>query len=124
MNEIEELLNSGADINISDKNNFTLLMTFVQKGDLEIVKTLLKNGANVNTQDLSSMTALDYAIKSKQLEIAKLLVKNGANISSDNYMLAIESNFKELVSFFDTLDPDKHIFLKDKLKYPYIVKNH
>ena len=116
MNQIEELLNSGADINTSDNNNFTLLMTFVQKGDLEIVKTLLSNGANVNIQDLASMSALDYAIKFKQLEIAKLLVKNGADITSDNYMLAIESNFKELVSFFDTLDPDKHIFLKNKLK--------
>ena len=116
MNKIETLLESGANVNTSDKNNFTLLMNFVQKGEYETVETLLSHGADVNVQDLFSMTALDYAIKSKQLEIAKMLVKNGANITSDNYMLAIESNYKELVSFFDTLDPNKHIFLKDKMK--------
>lgn len=116
MSEIEKLLESGADVNTSDKNNFTILMSFVEKGDKHIVKILLDYGANVNVKDLFSMTALDYAIKNKQLEIAKLLVTNGAIITSDNYMFAIESNYKELVSFFDTLDPDKYIFLKHKMK--------
>lgn len=116
MSEIEKLLVSGADVNTSDKNNFTLLMSFVEKGDKHIVKILLDYGANVNVKDLFNMTALDYAIKNKQLEIAKLLVTNGAIITSDNYMFAMESNYKELVSFFDTLDPDKYIFLKHKMK--------
>jgi len=116
MNEIEKLLKSGADANTSDKNNFTLLMSFVEKGDIHIVQLLLEYGANINVKDLFNMTALDYAIKNKQLDIAKLLVSNGAIISNDNYMFAIESNYKELVSFFDTLDPDKYIFLKHKMK--------
>ena len=38
MSEIEILLESGADVNTSDKNNFTLLMNFVNKGDKYIVK--------------------------------------------------------------------------------------
>jgi len=116
MNEIKKLLESGADVNTADKNNFTLLMSFVEKGDEDIVQLLLDYGANVNVKDLFKMTALDYAIKKKQLKIAKLLVKSGAVITSDNYMFAIESNYKELVSFFDTLDPDKYIFLKNKMK--------
>ncbi len=116
MSEIEKLLESGADVNTSDKNNFTLLMSFVAKGDEHIVKILLDYGANINVKDLFNMTALDYAIRKKQLKIAKLLVKSGAIITSDNYMFAVESNYKELVSFFDTLDPDKYIFLKNKMK--------
>jgi len=116
MSEIEKLLESGADANTSDKNNFTLLMNFVQKGDILVVNTLLDYGASVNVKDLFNMTALDYAIKNKQLDIAKLLVSSGAIISNDNYMFAIESNYKELVSFFDTLDPNKYIFLKKKMK--------
>lgn len=116
MNEIEKLLKSGADANTSDKNNFTLLMNFVQKGDEDTVRILLDYGARVNEKDLFKMTALDYAIKTKKLDIAKLLVRSGAVISNDNYMFAVESNYKELVSFFDTLDPNKHIFLKNKLK--------
>lgn len=116
MNEIEKLLKTGADVNTSDENNFTLLMNFVEKGDENIVKILLDYGAEINVKNLFNMTALDYAIKKKQLKIAKLLVQRGAIISSDNYMFAIESNYKELVSFFDTLDPDKYIFLKHKMK--------
>jgi len=116
MHEIENLLKSGADANTADRNNFTLLMNFVQKGDEETVKILLDYGANVNAKDFANMTALDYAIKYKQLSIAKTLVKCGASITNDNYMFAVEGNHKELVSFFDTLDPNKHIFLKNKMK--------
>lgn len=116
MNEIEELLKSGADVNTKDKNNFTLLMSFVEKGDIKVVKILLDYGARVNAKDFADFTALDYAIKNKYTAIAKLLVEEGANISNDNYMLAVKSNNKELVSFFDTLDPNKYIFLKNKMK--------
>lgn len=116
MSEIEKLLQSGADVNTADKNNFTLLMSFVKKGDVKTVKILLDYGANVNLKDFSNLTALDYAIKNAHLNIAKLLVLNGAHISNDNYMYAVEGNHKDLVSFFDTLDPNKHIFLKKKRK--------
>ncbi len=116
MNEIESLLKSGADVNTKDKNNFTLLMSFVEKGDIDTVGILLAYGANVNVKDFSDLTALDYAIQKKHTQIAKMLVQNGANITNDNYMLAVKANNKELVSFFDTLDPNKHIFLKNKMK--------
>jgi len=116
MSEIEELLKSGADVNTSDKNDFTLLMSFVNKGDEKTVKLLLDYGASVNSKDFFNLTALDYAIQKKYLNIAKLLVSSGAIITSDNYMLAVQSNYKELVDYFDTLDPNKHIFLKNKMK--------
>ena len=51
MNEIESLLKSGADVNTKDKNNFTLLMSFVEKGDIDTVGILLAYGANVNVKD-------------------------------------------------------------------------
>ena len=116
MSEIEKLLESGADVNTSDKNDFTLLMSFVEKGDIETVKILLRYGANVSVKDYFHFTALDYAIRKKHLKIAKLLVSSGAIITNDSYMFAVESNYKEMVDFFDTLDPNKHIFLKNKLK--------
>jgi ankyrin repeat protein len=116
MLEIEKLLKTGADVNTSDKNNFTLLMSFVDKGDEETVKVLLDYGANVNAKDFFNLTALDYSIRKKYLSIAKLLVASGAVITNDNYMFAVEGNHKELVDFFDTLDPNKHIFLKNRMK--------
>jgi len=119
MNEIEKLLKSGADANTTNKNNFTLLMSFVEKGDAATVKILLDYGAKVNERDLFNMTALDYAIKKKDLNIAKLLVSNGAEITNDNYMFAVEGNHKELVQFFDTFDANKQIFLKNKKKHKH-----
>ena len=116
MNEIKQLLDSGADANTMDKNNFTLLMSFVKSGNEPVVKLLLDYGAKVDVKDLYNLTALDYAIKEKQNNIAKILVRNGASVSSDNYMYAMQNGNKELVSFFDSLDPDKQIFFKSRLK--------
>jgi len=116
MNEIKQLLDSGADANTMDKNNFTLLMSFVKSGNEPVVKLLLDYGAKVNVKDLFNLTALDYAIKGKHTYIAKMLVENGASVSADNYMYAVQNNNKELVSFFDSLDPDKQIFFKSRLK--------
>jgi len=116
MNEIKQLLDSGADANTMDKNNFTLLMSFVKTGNEDVVRLLLDYGAKVNVKDLYNMTALDYAIKEKHTSIAKLLVRNGASVSSDNYMYAMQYNNKDLVKFFDSLDPDKQIFFKSRLK--------
>jgi ankyrin repeat protein len=116
MSDIVNLLESGADVNTSDKNNFSLLMNFVNNGDLDTVTLLLGYGAKVNLKDNFHFTALDYAIRKKHLKIAKILVKNGAIITDDSYMFAVESNYKEFVDFFDTLDPNKYIFLKNKRK--------
>lgn len=114
MNEIEQLLQSGADVNTKDKNGFTLLMSFVKKEDYDTVNLLLNYGANVNVKDLFNFTALDYAIEKKNIQLAKLLVKNGAHITNDNYMFAVEGNRKDLVEYFDTFDPNKQVFLKKK----------
>ena len=116
MSEIESLLTAGADVNTKDNNDFTLLMSFVKRNDMKTVKILLEYGANLKLKDFSSFTALDYAIQNNNLKMVELLMQYGTDISDDNYMLAIESNRKEIVAFFDTFDPNKHIFLKEKLK--------
>lgn len=116
MNEIKELLDSGADVNTRDKNHFTLLMSFVKSGNEAVVRLLLEYGAHVNLKDYFNLTALDYAIQEKHNKIAKLLVNNGATVSADNYMHAVHGNNKELVTFFDSLDPEKQIFFKSKLQ--------
>jgi len=117
MTELEESLRAGADVNMANKNGFTLLMSFIQNGDIESIKVLLRYGARLNLKDSRNFTAMDYAIKANNLEIVQLLVENGAIVSGDNYMLALHIKNKEIVEFFDHLDPDKHIFLKNKKKY-------
>jgi len=116
MSEIELLLKNGADANHKDVNSFTLLMSFIKKNDLDSVKILLEYGASVNVKDNLNFSALDYAIKANNLVATKLLVQNGAEITGNSYMYAVRSNNKEIIYFFDTLDPNKHVFLKNKDK--------
>ena len=114
MTDIESLLLTGADANTKNGKNFTLLMSFAMKKDLESVDALIRYGASVNDKDYIGYSVIDYCIEVDALDIIKHLVKNGAKISSDNYMLAINKNKKELVKYFDTLDPNKHVFLQIK----------
>ena len=114
MTEIESLLINGADANTRDHKGFTLLMNFVSLDDVASVKALLAYGATVNTKDYLGYSAMDYAINVSAINSIKYLVENGAVISNDNYMLAVNKNKKEIVKYFDTLDPDKHVFLRKR----------
>jgi ankyrin repeat protein len=112
MSAVKFLLENGADVNTKDKRNFTLLMYCAQFNDLSLISLVLSYGAKVNLKDLSGFTALDYAIQKDNLDTVKLLVENGAEILDESYMFALESNFKRIVKYFDSLDPNKQIFQK------------
>jgi len=114
MNKIAELLHNGADANTKDIKGFSLLMNYAKKNDVETVLILLSYGASVNDKDHLSLSALDYAIEHKHLETVKILVKNGAAVTNDSYMFAVRINAKGIIDFFDTLDPDKYVFLKNR----------
>lgn len=116
MEALEFLLSNGADPNIKNSKNFTLLMYCVKYADIKLVKTVLYHGARINEKDLSGFSALDYAIEKNNLEIVRFLVENGANISDHSYMLALKSNFKAIVCYFDSLDPEMEIFYKASCK--------
>ena len=114
MNDIQLLLENGADANTKDETNFTLLMSCASKNDLDSIRALLSYGAIINFKDDRHFSALDYAIKSNSLKSIKLLVQNGAKITSESYMFALKTNHKDIIKFFDSLDPNKHIFLKNR----------
>ncbi len=112
--QIASFLQNGADANTKDKNGFTLLMSFSQKCDLLSVSDLLRYGASVSMIDNLGYTALDYAIKVDCLEVVEYLVEHGAVVTADSYMLAVRKDKKTIVSYFDSLDADKQVFLKKK----------
>jgi len=116
MEALEFLLSNGADPNIKNSKDFTLLMYCVKHADLKLVKAVLYHGARINHKDLSGFTALDYAIEKNNLDMVQFLVENGAKISDHSYMLALESNYKSIVCYFDSLDPDMEIFYKESCK--------
>jgi len=113
MSEIEELLRNGADANTKDENGFTLLMSFARSNDIESMKLLLDYAAEINTKDMLNYTALDYAIKDHHFSAVKFLVENGAAVSEDTYMLALKTNDRKIVEFFDSLDPEKYVFIRN-----------
>ncbi|MEA2018066.1 MAG: ankyrin repeat domain-containing protein [Campylobacterota bacterium] len=114
MNEIKVLLENGADVNSKDGTSFSLLMSCASKNDLDSIRALLEYNVSINSKDDRHFSALDYAIKSNSLDAIELLVHNGATITSQSYMYALKTNHKEIIDFFDSLDPNKHIFLKNK----------
>jgi len=112
MYAVEFLLNNGADVNTRDEKGFTLLMFLVTHQDTSLIAYIIKKGARVNDTSLCGLTALDYAVKENNLEIVTLLVDNGAVITDSSYMLAIRKRFKRIITYFDSFDENKQIFLR------------
>lgn len=59
--EIEILINNGADINIQGEHGYTALHTAVEAGHKKVVTFLLENGANIHIKNDNQHTALDLA---------------------------------------------------------------
>tara|TARA_R110002095_G_scaffold128661_1_gene111447 strand:+ start:1669 stop:2157 length:489 start_codon:yes stop_codon:yes gene_type:complete len=82
--DMEELLKKGADINAKNNINFTPLHMAVYNENLNMIKFLLNNGADVNSKDKSNQTPLHMAAYMNNFDIVALLLHNGANITIKN----------------------------------------
>ncbi|MFP3016488.1 MAG: ankyrin repeat domain-containing protein [Wolbachia sp.] len=131
---VKFLLNKGASIQVKDKHNRTPLgladqegytniaqmieqrqsdldeelLTAVQDGDLDKVKSLVSQNANVNTTDMYSWTPLHWAAFKDRLEIAKFLIEKNADIDAEDkgpygkkpIHVAAENNSKDIIELF------------------------
>lgn len=87
LEQLNNLLQSGADGNASNDEGLTVLMMAAGNGHLEIVDTLIKAGANVNAADKLGWTALMKAIYNYDMdkgfpEIVSALIEAGADIET------------------------------------------
>jgi ankyrin repeat protein len=89
---IKELLDSKADVNISNKKGVTPLHIAARRIDIKQVEELLEKNANINALDEEGSTPFHYLCQgsgdiqdSKHLELLKLFIKHGANINAKNY---------------------------------------
>ena len=85
--EIEEALNSGADVNSSDNEGRSPLMIASRyNNDLEVIKILLDQGANVNSRDDSGHSSLMYSLAEDNVnqKVTKVLIEAGANVNIKN----------------------------------------
>lgn len=83
MEIIELLLFCGADVNIKQMNDKTLLMTACKKNLVGVVKLLLAYDVDIHACDMNKRTALFYT---KNIAIASLLINAGINVNHvDNF---------------------------------------
>ncbi len=74
VDDIETLLNFGADINSKGEHGYTPLHYAVEQGHLNVVKFLLENGANKDITNDDGDTALVLSLLLEEEEIMALLI--------------------------------------------------
>jgi len=84
-NAVIQLLNKGAEINLSDKDGRTPLFIAAQNRRYGVLRLLLKKGANVNQTNRFGGTPLIVASEMGYSRIARLLLDNGANVNQATY---------------------------------------
>jgi len=85
LGRIDMLLESGSNINATDKHGETVLFSAVgAHGDTDIVRRLLEAGVDIETRDRRGRTALSEAIDSDRFEVVRLLLEANASVRSDD----------------------------------------
>lgn len=79
-----ELLEAGADINATDTNGNTVVMTATQKNNVDTVKILIEQGADINIRNDNQDNVLLYSGAEGLLEIVQLAIEAGADTTLTN----------------------------------------
>lgn len=101
----EKLLNSGANVDIRNKYEWTPLMYAVVYGHLTLVKIFISSGANVNALNSEKWSSVHLAAKFGYTEIIKMLVVAGSlknELTNKKYTaldLAVEHQKKATVKY-------------------------
>src|SRR5215813_10197454 len=80
--QVRKLIDSGADVNTTDKDGTTALMHSVIESDVRMMKLLIDKGANVNMKNSEDSTALMYA--ATNLPKARVLLNANAEMKVKN----------------------------------------
>lgn len=82
LEQIEQLLDKGADLNALVLEGPTPLMEAAAEGHVDAVKLLLKRGAYVNLKRSHGCTALMRASQGGHIEVVRLLLNNRADVNA------------------------------------------
>lgn len=84
INKLQELIDSGQDVNKKSEYGATALTFAVEKNNMEAVKMLLKNGADPNVRDLFyQSTPFEWAFYENNAELIELMIDHGADVNVD-----------------------------------------
>ncbi|MFC2130519.1 ankyrin repeat domain-containing protein, partial [Bacteroidota bacterium] len=89
----KELIEKGANIEATNKNGSTPLLTASYYGNLDMVKYLISNNADIKALNEYGNSALYIASYSNHIEIARLLIEKGLDVNRIN-----NSNWTPLLS--------------------------
>lgn len=107
IDELQAILESGADINASDVHGMTALMRAAHLGRLEMVRALIARGADPNATRSDQFTPLMFAAFFGHTEIVKTLVEHGATTNAATrsgasaHMWATARAFEEVARYLD-----------------------
>jgi ankyrin repeat protein len=79
--DIQALLDQGADINARDSRGYTILENACDHPLYELVSFLLDNGANPNQKTSDTGSLLQKECGSGDIKLVEMLIKRGANIN-------------------------------------------
>jgi len=108
IDQMQELLDRGADINIRSSNGYTPLLNvctsfvhqWVPQIKDETIHFLCQNGADIHAKDESGHTALQICLYKNEPRYARILLQYGAEIPRYGMWAAIDSLHKETIQFF------------------------
>ena len=81
---LQAIIGHGADVNTTNKENVTALMTACQVGNTGAVNILLNAGADPNSADVYGRTWIHHAILANSKELLQAVIDNGADVNATN----------------------------------------
>ncbi|XP_051562060.1 protein phosphatase 1 regulatory inhibitor subunit 16B-like [Myxocyprinus asiaticus] len=120
LEDIQNILQDGADISKHDSQGATLLHVAAANGYAQAAELLLEGGARTDLRDVDGWQPLHAAACWGQVHVAELLVSHGANLNAKTHMEETPIDLCEDEEFRNHLLELKHkhdIIMKSQLKH-------
>ena len=134
LNMVKELINLGADINITDNIGLTPLYYSIYYNKPEVFKYLISKGANINIKSTNNCkTIIAEAVKKNLIEAVTLLLEHGSDINTvDCYgntplMIVIDNKYNDIAKILidkgAEIDKQNKYAAENTITYAIIADN-